>query len=285
MDPHFADLEIVRRWTEGTLPDRFTAVPGGATLVPLVRPGVSVLVERRGFARGDLVCVVARERLYWRRVLALRGSTARVRGEHVPFEDGWTEAIVGRVLLDHPLHRIAQVSPGLWCTAQWEALLARSRLEARLHRPAAPTETFTVRRLGPDDAEAFRNFYATAWGAQTPVELSPGALTWGLFTSTGQLVGSTRLDVSADGTARSGSTVVAARYRGRGGGALLLQEKMREARTLGMTRVVTQVRATNAASLRMVRGAGFRTTGRWAGRDEDPASAADRALVELEWTP
>jgi [ribosomal protein S18]-alanine N-acetyltransferase len=70
------------------------------------------------------------------------------------------------------------------------------------------------------------------------------------------------------------SIVVAARWRGRGVGRLLLSESARQAKELGATRLDLEVRASNAAAIRLYRGAGFVETGRRRGYYRDPEEDA-----------
>jgi len=70
------------------------------------------------------------------------------------------------------------------------------------------------------------------------------------------------------------SIVVAPDWRGRGLGRLLLSESARQAKELGATRLDLEVRASNAAAIRLYRGAGFVETGRRRGYYRDPEEDA-----------
>jgi len=70
------------------------------------------------------------------------------------------------------------------------------------------------------------------------------------------------------------SIVIAADWRGRGLGRLLLSESVGEARKLGAIRLDLEVRASNAAAIRLYRGAGFVETSRRRAYYRDPEEDA-----------
>jgi [ribosomal protein S18]-alanine N-acetyltransferase len=77
------------------------------------------------------------------------------------------------------------------------------------------------------------------------------------------------------------SIVIAADWRGRGMGSLLLSESAREARKLGAIRMDLEVRASNAAAIRLYRGAGFLETGNRRAYYRDPEEDAVLMSVTL----
>jgi len=70
------------------------------------------------------------------------------------------------------------------------------------------------------------------------------------------------------------SIVVVPHWRGRGLGRSLLAESARQARELGAIRLDLEVRASNAAAIRLYRGAGFLETGRRRAYYRDPEEDA-----------
>ncbi len=93
----------------------------------------------------------------------------------------------------------------------------------------------------------------------------------------GEVVGFAVLRLVGEPGARDGeleSIVVAAGWRGRGLGALLLSESARQAKNLGAIRLDLEVRGSNAAALRLYRGAGFLETGRRRAYYRDPEEDA-----------
>jgi len=96
----------------------------------------------------------------------------------------------------------------------------------------------------------------------------------------GEVVGFAILRLVAD-EAELESIVVAPNWRGRGLGRLLLAEGARQVKELGAGRLDLEVRASNAAAIRLYRGAGFAETGRRRAYYHDPEEDAVLMSVTL----
>jgi ribosomal-protein-alanine N-acetyltransferase len=77
------------------------------------------------------------------------------------------------------------------------------------------------------------------------------------------------------------SIVVAEQYRGQGLGRSLLAESARQVKELGAIRLDLEVRESNAAAIRLYRGAGFLETGRRRAYYRDPEEDAVLMSVSL----
>lgn len=89
------------------------------------------------------------------------------------------------------------------------------------------------------------------------------------------------VDVPGAAEAELESIVVAERFQGRGVGGLLLSECARQAKELGACRLDLEVRESNAAAIRLYRGAGFLETGRRRAYYRDPEEDAVLMSVTL----
>jgi GNAT superfamily N-acetyltransferase len=222
------------------------------------------------------VCIVSGDRLAWRRVLAVRGDRALVRGDVAPFADGWVDGVVGR-LVPRRIDRIAAVSPSQWTELGWTTAIAGAhafRALKRLRSRAHHAPSLTAKPLLPSDWPRVRAFWLHVCGSPMPLQAHPSQHVAGLFLENGALAGVTIQIVLGDAS-YSAYTLVDRRFRGLGGGRRLLEVVVDVARGLGVKLLYAHIDARNLSSIAAHEAAGFRFA-RWWTEESDPLLAAER---------
>ena len=293
LSPH----EAARLALSERLPDAWRVRVGGTPAVLTVGVEELVvatvrrsrgLVDSTGVAlgSGDVVCVRSGPRITWRRVLAVKGDLAFLRGDVAPFADGWIgaestknhAAIVGRVD-PRPHDWPARVDSTRFVQANWMAAMALGRFKAARRRFGSrkkPTlrVPFRTKLLSPSEWPSVLSFWERASGRSLPLAAPRGAYVVGLFAEHTRLVGVNIQLVTGD-EAYSAYTMIERGYRDSGGSRLLLDEAIRVAEALEIARVYVHIHARNVPSLAAYHRAGFRFSHWWTD-DADPMLSAER---------
>ncbi len=145
---------------------------------------------------GDVVCVRSAQRMTWRRVLAVRGREAFLRGDVAPFADGWFNAhdtdaaavLVGRVRA-RALDGVVRLGAANVVRANWLAALALGRMKAAKRRLTARGgdlhARFRTRLLSPSEWPSVQAFWLRASGRELPLVAPRAAYVVGLFAGDG----------------------------------------------------------------------------------------------------
>jgi GNAT superfamily N-acetyltransferase len=228
---------------------------------------------------GRAVCVVSGRRFAFRRVLAVQGRVLVLRADVAPFEDRWDGEIVGCVV-PRVVDRAAAISPERWTKAGWHASVAYAHALAHARRLRRP-KPVRFRTETMDDARwrDVRSFWFRACGRELPLHAQRRQHVIGLFDGDA-LVGA-NIVLALGKTAFSAFTLVDRRYRGVGGGAVMVAHAVREARTRDFDSMYVHIHARNLPSIALYERAGFTRRGWWSD-PSDPLASAERQWLVFE---
>ena len=282
-----AELFTTPRWA---LPTVFrTQVTTGA-MRPLLKERDEVEVRRRPPQVGDVVVLVVRAGVLFRRVIDVREHQVLVAADLAPAPDGWVPrtALVG--VLTRPLRPRGRLLTAVFRQALTQGAHLRDGLRrARQPREPAPSANVQLRRLDPTDAEdqaAFKalrdDVYPGLAGDTLPDD--PALPVIGAFLD-GRLAGHQNLIPTGPGAVR-GPVAVATWARGRGLGSLLVREAVKQAPVWCDARYFWElIHVRNVPSIRSFVGAGFTIVDRpqltsvfRADHGEYPVLTVDRSL-------
>ena len=228
---------------------------------------------------GRAICVVSGGRLAFRRVLAVDGRSLRLRADIAPFEDTWDGEVVGCVV-PRLIDRAAAIAPERWTKASWHTAVAYAHAQAikrRLRRPKP--FAFRTELLGAADWPEVRAFWKRACGRALPVESQPRQHVIGLYAGD-ELVGA-NIYLAFGKQAFSAFTLVDRRYRGFGGGGVMLAHAVREAKARDFESMYVHINARNLPSIAAYERAGFVRRGWWSDAG-DPLASAERHWLVLD---
>jgi len=228
---------------------------------------------------GRAVCIESGGRLAFRRVLAVRGRSLRLRGDVAPFEDRWDGDIVGCVR-PRVIDRVAALDPGAFTRSNWAVAVAAAHAMAFRRRFAArPPVAFTSRLLDDAEWEDVRAFWRRACGQELPVQAQPRQQVIGLFDGSA-LVGA-NIHLTFGATSYSAFTLVDRRYRGSGGGGKMIEHAVAVARARKIESIYVHIKSRNLPSIGAYRRVGFRSQGWWSDAS-DPLAAAEQQWLVFE---
>lgn len=258
-----------------------------------VRAGGGHLVDLRGdlVRPADVVALRSGRRLTFRRVLETDGERVFVRGDIVPFADGWLApnrdrdraprdgvvSVVGRVR-PRAIDRFARIDPSRFVRGSWAAAVAAAHARSVALRAVAiafgatSRPDFEVRLMSPSEWPLVASFWRRVRAERSPATAPKGAHVVGLFDRS-RLVG-VNIQLVTGEESYSAYTIVDPNYRGMGGSRLLLDESLRIVDKLGLRRVYVHIHALNLPSLAAYQRAGFRFD-RWWEDASDPMLSAE----------
>lgn len=230
-------------------------------------------IEDAPVAVGRAICVVSGNRLAFRRVLGVEGKVLRLRADIAPFEDRWEGDVVGCVV-PRIFDRAAAIAPERFTRASWRAAVAYAHAQALRRRMKRPKPyAFRTELLDTKAWPAVRSFWKRACGRELPVEAQPRQHVIGLFDGD-EIVGA-NIYLAFGNTAFSAFTLVDRRFRGFGGGSLMLGHAVREAKRRDFESMYVHINARNLPSIAAYRRVGFVSKGWWSDA-ADPLASAER---------
>lgn len=228
---------------------------------------------------GRAVCIASGGRLAFRRVLGIEGRRLRLRADVAPFEDVWDGDIVGCVE-PRAIDRVVAIAPELWTRSNWRAAVALAHaLEARRRVGRRRDVRYATRVLELSEWSLVRDFWRRACGKALEVQPNPRQHVVGLFDD-GVLVGA-NIHLVLGASSYSAFTLVDRRYRGTGGGSLMLRHSIEVARAQALDGIYVHISVRNLPSIAAYERVGFVRRGWWAD-DADPLLSAERQWLVLE---
>ncbi|WP_394833495.1 GNAT family N-acetyltransferase [Pendulispora rubella] len=282
-DPRIERLpeeEVVHRATSGALPSRWKMLVSEAGILTL---GAEELVIERGEPRvGQAVCLLSGNRIAFRRVLELNGSSTsgmRLRADVAPFEDRWTDGILG-VVQPRSIDRAVAVNPVQFTRASWYAAVASAHLRSVKRRLQKQQRLpLTTRLLSADEWPGVRSFWQEACGRGLPVQAHANQHVVGLFDGA-RLVG-VNIHLGFGSQAYSAFTLVDRRYRGCGGGRKMIEHAVAISYERKFESIYVNINVRNLPSIAAYRACGFHPM-RWWSDEADPLASAERQQMVFE---
>lgn len=239
----------------------------------------ALVIEDAPPSVGRVVCVVSGSRFAFRRVLEVDGARLRLRCDVAPFEDVWEGEIVGCVA-PRPIDRIAALSPGRFTELGWSTAMAAARgraLARKLRRGRALA--LRTESLKSERWPEVRAFWRRAYGADLPVAAQRHQHVVGLLHDDA-IIG-VNISLAFGTAAFSAFTLVDPRCRGVGGGTLLLEHAVREAKEQGFESMYVHIDVRNLPSIAAYRRVGFAPRDWWSDAS-DPLASAERGAMVFE---